>query len=164
MIPRKPGGQPGNQNALKHGFYSRYFSPLEVEELQVSSIDGLNHEVVLLRVMIRRLVALLSDRGDEGDVDHAVAYLNCMSSACGRLANLLKAQRLLVDKTSDLSLAFNQALEDVLLEMQSRPLVGSASPSIPQALPSPASALVEVAPPPSLETPPPAPAPEGSCP
>jgi hypothetical protein len=67
MIPRKPGGQPGNQNALKHGFYSRYFSPLEVEELQVSSIDGLNHEVVLLRVMIRRLVASVTLYAGAGD-------------------------------------------------------------------------------------------------
>jgi hypothetical protein len=31
---RKRGGQPGNGNALRHGFYSRRFTRQEVEDLE----------------------------------------------------------------------------------------------------------------------------------
>ena len=56
---RKPGGQPGNQNARKHGFYSRHFTPEQAKQLEgVDYHKGLDPEIALLRV---KLDALLDD-------------------------------------------------------------------------------------------------------
>jgi hypothetical protein len=55
---RRPGGQPGNRNALKHGFYSKLFKPGELDDLNAVLADGLTDEIAMLRVVVRRLFAL----------------------------------------------------------------------------------------------------------
>ena len=55
-VKRKPGGQPGNQNARKHGCYSKILSPEEQRLLTVASIPGIDAEIALLRARIRSLV------------------------------------------------------------------------------------------------------------
>ena len=56
---RKPGGQPGNQNARKHGFYSKRMSPEQLKEFKAAlQIQDMSHEIALLRI---RLNALLND-------------------------------------------------------------------------------------------------------
>jgi hypothetical protein len=52
---RKRGAQPGNTNALKHGFYSHRFNNLEISDLNTALSDGLTDEIALLRVIIRRV-------------------------------------------------------------------------------------------------------------
>lgn len=55
-MPRNKGAQPNNQNALKHGFYSRAFDKadkLELEEL--AQVVGLDDEIALLRWKLRQL-------------------------------------------------------------------------------------------------------------
>jgi len=62
---KKPGAQPKNQNARKHGFYSRAVT--EAEKLQLdeaSSVEGLDQEIALLRVRLRDLVVNNPDRID----------------------------------------------------------------------------------------------------
>ena len=58
--PRKRRGAPfGNQNARKHGLYSKYLSPDRIKKLdQVVQIKDLSHEIAIIRF---RLDALLSD-------------------------------------------------------------------------------------------------------
>ena len=51
---RKRGGQPGNINAIKHGFYSKNFSLAERRGLKVTEGVVLGDEIALLRVLIRR--------------------------------------------------------------------------------------------------------------
>ena len=52
---RKRGGQPGNLNALKHGFYSRLFREPEIADLDTLAmlesvgVDDLRGEVVMMR-------------------------------------------------------------------------------------------------------------------
>jgi hypothetical protein len=48
-----PGGQPGNTNALKHGFYTKNFSLAERRGLQAAEGVILGDEIGLLRVLIR---------------------------------------------------------------------------------------------------------------
>ena len=56
---RKRGAQPGNQNARKHGFYSKHFTPDQVEKLEnADDLRDLGPEIALLRV---KLNALLDD-------------------------------------------------------------------------------------------------------
>ena len=50
---RQPGGQPGNTNALKHGFYTKNFSLAERRGLQAAKGVVLGDEISLLRVLIR---------------------------------------------------------------------------------------------------------------
>ena len=53
---RKRGGQPGNTNALKHGFYADVFNETEIEEIAYVR-EGLVDEINLLRVALKRLLS-----------------------------------------------------------------------------------------------------------
>jgi methyl coenzyme M reductase beta subunit len=54
---RKRGGQKGNQNARKHGFYSRVLEGAERLDLELASdIDGIDDEIALLRVKIKSVL------------------------------------------------------------------------------------------------------------
>jgi hypothetical protein len=54
---RRPGGQPGNQNARKHGFYAHALSQDEQPLLQrAAQLDGLQSELALLRATLLGVV------------------------------------------------------------------------------------------------------------
>ena len=56
-MARKKGGQPANQNARKHGFYSRVLDESERIELEEAGyVEGIDEEIALLRVKLRDLV------------------------------------------------------------------------------------------------------------
>ena len=49
-VPRPRGGQPGNQNARKHGYYSSAFIGVgKVNLTQAEQVNGLDDEIALLR-------------------------------------------------------------------------------------------------------------------
>ena len=61
----KRGAPKGNQNARKHGFYSRALSEAEQVELeQASSVEGIDQEIALLRLKLREVVETSPDRID----------------------------------------------------------------------------------------------------
>jgi hypothetical protein len=50
---RKRGGQKGNQNARKHGFFSPTLSPAETDQLwTIINVEGLDPRVALVRVKL----------------------------------------------------------------------------------------------------------------
>jgi len=55
----KKGGAPrGNQNARKHGFYSRVLDEAERLDFErATNVEGLDDEIALLRVKIKSLLA-----------------------------------------------------------------------------------------------------------
>jgi hypothetical protein len=56
---RRRGGQPGNRNAVKHGFYSSYLTPREVRELfKVLDRENIDYEVALLRIKLKNALRL----------------------------------------------------------------------------------------------------------
>ncbi len=58
LIKRKSGGQPGNQNARKHGFYSEVLTHDEKCELKFANrVDGLDQEIAILRIKFRSLLS-----------------------------------------------------------------------------------------------------------
>ena len=80
MNNRKSGGQPGNQNARKHGYYSKHFTPEQMKQLEeINYHKGLDPEIALLRV---RLNALIED--PEADPDLILKNLQVL----GRLVNI----------------------------------------------------------------------------
>lgn len=55
---RKKGGQPGNQNAVKHGYYSQAFKKAERLDFDLAAgLQGFNEEIALLRFEIKKAVS-----------------------------------------------------------------------------------------------------------
>lgn len=53
----KRGAQPGNDNAFKHGFYSKIMRKAEIPALeQAGSIQGLDNEIAIVRLKLRQLL------------------------------------------------------------------------------------------------------------
>jgi hypothetical protein len=54
QIKRKRGGQKGNRNARKHGFYSATLSPAQTRQLRnITNLEGVDPEVALIRVKLQ---------------------------------------------------------------------------------------------------------------
>jgi hypothetical protein len=55
---RKRGAPFGNQNARKHGFYSRVLDPEEQADFeQATEVEGIDEEIALVRVKLKSLIA-----------------------------------------------------------------------------------------------------------
>jgi hypothetical protein len=102
----QPGAPRGNQNARKHGFYSRIYTEEDLADIaSVAATADLSDEIALLRVFIRRVAV-------EGvETMQAPELLSAISRACGRLTQMLKAQRVISGDAAD---SFQQALAEVL--------------------------------------------------
>ncbi|MGV8026760.1 MAG: hypothetical protein AB2L18_09405 [Anaerolineaceae bacterium] len=112
---RQRGAQPGNINALKHGFYSQRFSPLEIRDLNISLADGLEDEIALLRVTIRRVFDLATEEGE--DTETWFKALSTLGLASTRLAGLVRTQKLIKGDSSSVASALSQALGEVCDEL-----------------------------------------------
>ena len=53
---RSPGGQPGNQNARKNGYYAATLSPSEQAEFSALLAEGVDHIVALSRIRIKSIM------------------------------------------------------------------------------------------------------------
>jgi len=81
MQKRKRGAPKGNQNARKHGFYSKVLDEAEQLELQAArEIEGIDDEIALLRVKIHSLL--------EKDPDN----IKLIMDATNTLARLLRTK------------------------------------------------------------------------
>jgi uncharacterized protein YjcR len=61
----KRGAPKGNQNARKHGFYSRALTEAEKIELEEAGyIEGIDQEIALMRIKLKELVEKQPDRID----------------------------------------------------------------------------------------------------
>ena len=71
---RTRGGQKGNQNARKHGFYSSTLSPAEASRLQtITELEGVDPQIALLRVKLQS--SLQHDPGNRRVLKEASASL-----------------------------------------------------------------------------------------
>ncbi len=56
-VDRKRGAPKGNQNARKHGFYSKVLDEAERLDFQLATgVEGIDDEIALLRVKIKSLI------------------------------------------------------------------------------------------------------------
>jgi hypothetical protein len=111
---RKQGGQPGNQNARKHGFYARAFSSGELADLDAMLTEGLQDEIAMMRVATRRVIDYI---GEFTTPKEAVATLGALGLAATRLSNLLRTQKILDSERQDTASALSQALGEVVKEL-----------------------------------------------
>ncbi len=61
---RTRGGQIGNTNALKHGFYASAFKPEEIRKLDKMDKNEIDDEIALLRVLIKRTFISMYSQSD----------------------------------------------------------------------------------------------------
>jgi hypothetical protein len=122
---KKRGAPKGNQNALKHGFYSRALNATDQLDLDLAaSVEGFNEEIALLRFEIKQAVS-------GGDIRN----LYPLVKAAIVLERLIRTNhRLFIDRQNRLQDAVKNAIRSVLLPLNSPALNASflAGVSAPQ--------------------------------
>jgi hypothetical protein len=80
---RKRGGQKGNRNAWKHGFYSGTLSPAERHEVwNITNLEGVDPEIAFIRVRLRS--SLQQDPGNRRVITEASRVIvECYSEDYG---------------------------------------------------------------------------------
>src|SRR4030042_1712673 len=103
---RKKGGQPGNQNARKHGFYSSKFNQEEKFEFRLAAgMEGIAEEIALLRYEIKKAVS-------GGDIKNLVPLVKAATA----LEKLIRThQKVFVGDKKRLDTAFSNVYRDVLM-------------------------------------------------
>lgn len=123
---KKRGGQQGNKNALRHGFYSKDFTPDEVKRLDVQGDHAdLNAETIMLCVMIDRLKEqidfdekkITDANGNTFRDDHYLRQLHTLSTMLQSKATLVRTQYLIRGKSGDINNSILEALELVRLDL-----------------------------------------------
>jgi uncharacterized protein YjcR len=71
---RKRGGQKGNRNARKHGFYSTTLSPAEISQMwNITNLEDVDPEIALIRVKLQS--SLQSNPGNRRVITEASRLL-----------------------------------------------------------------------------------------
>jgi hypothetical protein len=102
------GGQPGNHNALKHGYYSKVFNKKDrVDYCSAGDVEGIDEEIALLRRVIKKAAS--------SDDDKQVIIL---VRATGALNRLIRTRyKLLSGRHDRLKDAIVNVVHDILIPM-----------------------------------------------
>ena len=85
----KKGAPQGNQNAKKHGFYSRALGAAERLELEeAGGMDGLDEEIAVLRIKLRNLIENHPD-----NIELALEAANTIARLVRTRYNITKEQK-----------------------------------------------------------------------
>ncbi len=96
VAKRRRGAPPGNTNALKHGFYSRSFREIDCHDLDQVNFQGLQDEITMLRVFIRRVTEISQSITT---FPEAVSLLRVLSLASISLTRLLTTEKVLLARS-----------------------------------------------------------------
>jgi hypothetical protein len=108
---KKPrGGQFGNTNALKHGFYASVFNPEEIRKLDQVAQAQLVDEVALVRVLIKRTVISMNVPSNLDLPDHLHA-LRVITFAASCIEKLERTRRFVFDEHETMSDIINRAID-----------------------------------------------------
>jgi len=104
---RKRGAPEGNQNARKHGFYSKVLDEVERLDFELAtSVDGIDDEIALLRVKIKSLLA------------HDPENIKLIMQATNTLARLVRTRyNISKEDKKGLKEAIGNVLRDVALPL-----------------------------------------------
>jgi hypothetical protein len=105
---RHRGGQPGNVNALKHGFYTRRFTHTDLAGVESIDYNGLIEEITIIRLYARRLIELDNQSADISQVADILRIL-CLASLT--ITRLVKTSQFLRSDTSSTESDLHRALE-----------------------------------------------------
>ncbi len=120
---RRQGGQPGNSNAYKHGFYTRRLRQRDLSGVETTNLKSLAEEIALIRVFTRRTVEEFVKDPDYYDI---VAVLRAICLASGTITRIIRTQSFLTGDTTSFNALINQAISEVRVEMGIDPEPSSA--------------------------------------
>lgn len=112
------GAPYGNQNAVRHRFYSHYFNNQDLADLvaHLDNVDDIDDEIAIVRVMLGRLLPRLESPAELPTAEIA-ALVPLVLSCTGRIAQLLRDRRALSGKAGDSLLeALGVALDELSTE------------------------------------------------
>ena len=111
-MPKKRGGQPGNRNAFKHGFYSKYFNAFESKALSEIPLTDMIGEIGLMRVNVDRFMEVYTTSLANLDYEERLAGLRAITLAVGRIVGL---ERILSTKGKNIQQyeQFMKMLQDI---------------------------------------------------
>jgi hypothetical protein len=107
---RRRGGQPGNRNALKHGFYSHNFTSREKSQLEQDILGEFQDEDKLINVFMDRVAA--SAQHEKLDFLSNVLALRAISIAIGRKIDIHRSKKDIYEKLTSIEKAFEE-LKDI---------------------------------------------------
>jgi hypothetical protein len=84
-ITGKPGGQPGNHNAFKHGFYATHYDPEELSQLEDLNENDFKDEIALVQVLSKHVFIGMMDEIPLADYLKAVRVLSNADACLERL-------------------------------------------------------------------------------
>lgn len=107
------GAGPGNRNAVKHGYYSKFFTAEDLMALAtIDTTADLTDEIAIVRLTLRRLAACFDD--DDLTLLDLVALARVLLRGASRVARLLETQRTLFgDRPDGISRSIDQALGEL---------------------------------------------------
>ena len=103
----KRGAPKGNQNARKHGFYSRALSEAEKVELEEASlVEGIDQEIAFLRLKLKELA------------EHEPERIDLHLEAANTIARLVRTRyQISKEQKKSLKEAINKVLTDVAVPL-----------------------------------------------
>ncbi|MFC1875519.1 hypothetical protein ACFLY3_05185 [Chloroflexota bacterium] len=106
-VDRKRGGQPDNQNARKHGFYSRVLDEAEQLDFELATdVEGIDDEIALLRTKIKSVLR------------HSPERIDIIMQATNTLARLVRTKyNISKEDKRSLKEAIANVLRDVALPL-----------------------------------------------
>jgi len=111
---RKRGGQPGNSNNLRHGFYSKSFTLAELRGLDDDIKGEFTDEIALARINALHLAELLKDY-KKIPLDDFVSASNALNNYLDRIQSLSRAQRVVFRTGTTIEQALKE-LADIHVE------------------------------------------------
>jgi hypothetical protein len=109
---RTRGGQVGNTNALKHGFYASVFKPGEIRKLEEMNKTEINDEIALLRVLIKRTVVSLYCLSNLDIFDY-LRGIRVITFAGSCVEKLERTRKLVFDEPVTLQKILMEAVDDL---------------------------------------------------
>ena len=104
---RKSGAPKGNQNARKHGFYSKVLDEAERLDFELASgVEGIDDEIALLRVKIKSLL-----ENDPENIRLIMQVTNALERLIRTRYNITKEQR------KGLKEAIGNVLKDIAIPL-----------------------------------------------
>jgi len=106
-VVRRRGAPKGNQNARKHGFYSKVLDEAEQLDLELATgVEGIDDEIALLRVKIKSILA------------HEPDNVKLIMQATNALARLVRVKYNISKKDKKgLKEAIGNVLKDIALPL-----------------------------------------------
>ena len=118
-LPLRKGGQPGNHNHYKHGFYAHSFSDKECVRLKYAK--DLEGELKAVKVIADRILARLTNAGLEPEADgeineRTLQTINSLNMVFSNISNLTRAHLIETGKYEPTATAILDALTEMNME------------------------------------------------